>query len=371
MENYKSMNKKISVIIPSYNHQNFIEQTIKSVINQTYKNLEIIVIDDGSFDQSCSIISSISDQRLKFFQQENQGAHNTINRGLNIATGDYIAILNSDDIYHPQRLEECLKLAEIEEIDHQGSSLFTSYIEIIDDQGKSLGIKESFKNMFPYEIDNLEKTFIPTLDPSQNIIMFNYVATTSNFFFHHNIYKQIGNFYGLRYTHDWDYLLRLIQNYQIKVIEQPLLKYRVHASNTIKENQARMILEICWTLAKNLPDILHNTNCFNSFNNDQNIEVGSDNFYWFFNRLYNSIKVYNCEKILLNLILMFQVLKQNNMEQEIMAILEPDNTFHKQLIDDINKILTEKQNYDKITPVNNVELSLRQKIKNLTSKIFR
>lgn len=91
------MKPAISVVIPSYNHARYIERAVYSVLHQTFHKIELIVIDDGSRDDSLSRLARIKDSRLKVFSQENQGAHATINRGLHMAREHYLAILNSDD----------------------------------------------------------------------------------------------------------------------------------------------------------------------------------------------------------------------------------------------------------------------------------
>ena len=92
---------KISVIIPLYNKEHYIEDTIKSVLNQTYSNWEAIIIDDGSTDSSAQITQSINDPRIRFCQQTNQGVSKTRNRGIELATGEYIAFLDADDQWMP------------------------------------------------------------------------------------------------------------------------------------------------------------------------------------------------------------------------------------------------------------------------------
>ena len=79
----------LSVVMPVFNHEKFVGEAIESVLNQTYKNLELIIIDDGSSDGSINIIKSYEkDSRIKFIAQENAGAHNAINRGTGISTGE-------------------------------------------------------------------------------------------------------------------------------------------------------------------------------------------------------------------------------------------------------------------------------------------
>lgn len=90
---------KISVIIPNYNYGSFIEETICSVINQNYKNLEIIVIDGGSTDNSVEIIKKYNSQINYWISEKDEGQADAINKGLLAATGDYVAYINSDDVY--------------------------------------------------------------------------------------------------------------------------------------------------------------------------------------------------------------------------------------------------------------------------------
>jgi len=89
---------KISIIIPAYNHEEYITEAINSVLNQSVKDYEIIIINDGSTDSTEQRILSIHDKRIQYISQKNSGAHSAINRGINLAQGEYISILNSDDI---------------------------------------------------------------------------------------------------------------------------------------------------------------------------------------------------------------------------------------------------------------------------------
>ena len=98
----------VSVVIPAYNHERYVGAAIESVLEQTYSNFELIVVDDGSTDRTADIIKKYSDKRISYYYQENQDAYNTINRGISLARGQFIAILNSDDIYHKKRLETLL-----------------------------------------------------------------------------------------------------------------------------------------------------------------------------------------------------------------------------------------------------------------------
>lgn len=96
----------VSVIIPSYNHSRFIGEAIESLINQTYTDFEIIIVDDCSPDNSVEVIRTFTDPRIKLFvNKRNEGAVYTTNKAIQLATGDYVALLNSDDMWVPNKLE--------------------------------------------------------------------------------------------------------------------------------------------------------------------------------------------------------------------------------------------------------------------------
>ena len=100
------MNQKISVIIPTFNRGNLIRNSIKSVLNQTYKNLEVIVVDDGSIDNTKDVVDKIEDERIKYIKlEENKGGSNARNIGIKYSVGKYISFQDSDDIYYPDKLE--------------------------------------------------------------------------------------------------------------------------------------------------------------------------------------------------------------------------------------------------------------------------
>ena len=238
----------VSVIIPSYNHEKYIGKCIDSVLQQTYKNFELIIIDDGSVDSSNEIISAYADQRIQYIKQSNNGAHHAINKGLALAKGDYLTLLNSDDLYHHDRLEKCLQVFQNNpEID-----FISTWIDIINTSENVLGTKMAWKNMEPWNIRNKELTFAGSGDYALNALMANFVSTTSNMIFKRSVYEKIGGMRNLRFTHDWDFLMRSCSNFNCFSLEESLLKYRVHETNTISSNRKWMLFEICCVVASNI-----------------------------------------------------------------------------------------------------------------------
>lgn len=100
----------ISVIMPAYNRENVIAESINSVLNQSYSDLELIIVDDGSTDNTKDIVQSIRDDRIKYYYQENAGACVARNYGIDLAKGEYIAFHDSDDIWHADKLEKQIEV---------------------------------------------------------------------------------------------------------------------------------------------------------------------------------------------------------------------------------------------------------------------
>jgi glycosyltransferase involved in cell wall biosynthesis len=240
---------EISVIIPSYNHAAYIGKAVESVLSQTTRDLELLVVDDGSRDNSLQVLQGFQDTRMRVIAQSNQGADAAINRGIQKSCGRYLAILNSDDYYAPSRLEKALAaFARAPEL-----SLLCTYIQVIDSTGQLLGIKHGYKDLEPWLLAHPERSFRAGDDLRAALLTENYCATTSNYIFSRAAFEQFGPFRPLRYAHDWDFALRATRVAALEVLPEPLVYYRIHAHNTIRENQAAMIFEICWILAVHLP----------------------------------------------------------------------------------------------------------------------
>ena len=224
----------ISIIIPLYNHRQFVAESLDSIFQQTYNNLELIVVDDGSTDDSGEIAQKIlldSPYPYQFIQQKNKGAHAAINRGIQAAKGDYLAILNSDDRYVPRRIEVLYQQAK----KTRARFLFSGVRHINAD---GMPLAPNTPHRYYYRICSKVTRFFPTLD--FELLRHNRAITSSNFFFHTTLVEEIGEFASYITCHDWDYLLRVMLNESPKYIDQVLLDYRVHPGNTIKrENERR------------------------------------------------------------------------------------------------------------------------------------
>jgi glycosyltransferase involved in cell wall biosynthesis len=157
----------VSVIIPVYNAQDYIQQTILSVLEQTIADIELIVLNDGSTDNSEKVILALqqTDKRIRYQYKPNSGVSDTRNKGLALAQGRYIAFLDADDIWKPDNLEKKLQILEA-----TGKQWVFSNLEYIDENNKPLQM--TVLNFKPYDIvDNLllwEGDVVP--GPCSNIL---------------------------------------------------------------------------------------------------------------------------------------------------------------------------------------------------------
>ncbi len=231
----KRENILISVIIPAYNHEKFIGAAIDSVLAQTVDNFELIIIDDGSTDNTAAVIHGYSDPRLRYYYQENQDAYNAINRGLSMASGRYISILNSDDVYTVDRFERILRYIELQESEGKTfAAAFTDVIPIADtgdiftDPAFGWNLWHRRNRAFFFVADNLYTAFLKG----------NFMVTTSNLFMTAEAAAHVGKFCALRYFHDYDYIFRLLLAFPDGVhylADEKLLYYRIHSGNTLGE----------------------------------------------------------------------------------------------------------------------------------------
>ncbi len=220
----------VSVIIPAYNHEKFIGEAVESVLNQSWKHLELIVIDDGSTDRTGEIVKSYSDQRLTYLYQKNQDAFNAINRGLHLAKGEFVSILNSDDVYPRNRLKRLLKIQK-----KTGMACIFTDIQPIDENSNEILDTEFWWHQ--WHIKNRD-FYRQCKDLYTAFLKGNIMVTTSNLFLRRDAIKKVGDFCSLRYLHDYDYIFRVMLNFPGKVLylaDEKLLYYRLHGGSTLGE----------------------------------------------------------------------------------------------------------------------------------------
>ncbi|WP_075884005.1 glycosyltransferase [Candidatus Protochlamydia sp. W-9] len=224
----------ISVVIPVYNHEKFVSIALDSVLHQSYPLIEIIIIDDGSKDHSAEIVEQWLKQNqtskqgysFTFIRQQNSGAHATINRGLTIAKGSLLTILNSDDIYERDRLKKLVDRLQTE----KGRLIFSG-IKGIDDQGVDLPFSHPWKKSYEDSLCSLVE--MPTV--GFQLMKSNLAISTGNLLFTKDLYEAVGGFRNLELAHDYDFLLRALLHEEPIFFDEPLYLYRLHSNNTFSQ----------------------------------------------------------------------------------------------------------------------------------------
>ena len=218
------MSTKIACVIPSYNHARYVVEAIESALRQTLPPDRLIIIDDGSSDESVKRIRTIHDRRIDLIEQQNQGAHAALNRGLAMAKEcDFVAILNSDDRYHQTRFAKCVAYLQ----KHAGIQLVCTRIRVINHSGVPVGSRDGKQRSLDRIWAHLKKNkdLVPSFGYG------NFTKTTSNFFFRTGAIREFGTY---RYAHDYFAALKLALQDALGLIHEELLDYRIHGTNTIK-----------------------------------------------------------------------------------------------------------------------------------------
>ncbi len=251
---------KVAVLIPLYNHERYITAAVDSLREQTRPPERVIIIDDGSTDGSLAIAQTMARGTpwIEVLSQSNAGAPETINRAVALAGDcDYLAILNSDDCYHPGRIEASLAYLE----QHPDVDLCCSRLRLIDEFGEPLSPDtpraQWFSAAWSYRAptaDEGDATDLPAW-----LGFANFPGTTSNFFARADYLRQ-RPFSAHCFAHDYHALILAALEGRLGIIEETLLDYRVHAANTISTAPERLIREVLHvhvdlarTLAPRLP----------------------------------------------------------------------------------------------------------------------
>jgi len=250
----------VSVVMPAYNHEAFVGEAVASVLEGPWTDLELVVVDDGSADRTADVVAARSDDdRLVLLRQSNRGAHAALNRGLETARGELVLILDSDDAFVPERIGKCVDRLRSD----PGISVVSSWLEVVDAGGASLGVKHGWADLPPWPAPAPGPHLSDLGDPRLAMLETNFVATTSNLAFRRSLVTRHGlRFRDLRYCHDWDFLLAACALGRLALLEEPLVRYRVHGGNTIREGEAEaagqgaMRFEILSTVVRHTPSVL-------------------------------------------------------------------------------------------------------------------
>ena len=173
--------KKVSIVIPAYNCGRFIGQTISSILAQTYSNFELLIVDDGSTDNTKTVIQSFNDERIRYFYQENHGGPSKArNKGIEESTGEYIFIFDSDDLMRLKKIELSVKAME----ENPDADILFTRFSLVDEDNKIL--REDYLKEY-LTLSNLIKTqnidgnayYIKANELLPAVVKSNFIGTSS------------------------------------------------------------------------------------------------------------------------------------------------------------------------------------------------
>ncbi len=205
---------KVSVIIPTYNRANYICETIDSVLSQTFKDFEIIIVDDGSTDHTRDVLEKYRD-RINYHYQVNEGAGAARNKAISLSRGEYLGFIDDDDLWLPNKLE-----VQVKELDENPDVAFVcSGAYQIDGSGQTITYwsakcTETFENLY-------EGDFVLNLTVLLRRKCFDEIG---------------GGDASLIISYDYDLWLRVAKTHKFKHINAPLAKYRLHGNNLSKNH---------------------------------------------------------------------------------------------------------------------------------------
>jgi glycosyltransferase involved in cell wall biosynthesis len=208
---------RITVLMPVYNAERHLREAINSILEQSFRPFEFLIIDDGSTDRSADIIASYCDSRIRFVRNtSNMGISATLNKGIALASCELIARMDADDISHPQRLQKQFGYMKR----NAGCGLLSTWARVVSEEGRLVRLERYRPNFYYYNLTFECWMYHPT-------IMFRKSAV-----------GQVG-MYSMPYSEDYDLFWKMSMHFPIAVLPEALVDYRLSASslNTVLKKE--------------------------------------------------------------------------------------------------------------------------------------
>jgi glycosyltransferase involved in cell wall biosynthesis len=241
MDSNSRANPRVSVIIPTYNRAQLVRRAIQSVLNQTYQDFEIIVVDDGSTDNTTEVVNSIGDERVRCIRhQVNKGASASRNTGIRAARGELIGFLDSDDEWLPEKLQR-----QVDKFDVASANVglvYGGYVVIDDETKKVIGQVHPEKRGYVFK-EVLKASHPP--NPLTPLIK-------------KECFDKVGLFdEDIRFGEDWDMWLRIAEHYEFDFVNEMVAKYYV-SQHQITRDRVSALEELSKFRAKHQQQLAQN-----------------------------------------------------------------------------------------------------------------
>jgi len=202
---------RVSVILPTYNRAHYLAEAIESVVRQTLTDLELIIVDDGSTDSTCELVRAIRDERVRYVAQPHRGLSVALNRGLEKARGDYIARLDSDDVFFPDALASLVAALERE----PAVEVAWASGRLMDREGRDQPRTRGSSEHYPGEM--------------LRSLLYDDCTTSPAMLTRKSCFARVGPYdEGLAFSEDWDMALRLAREFRFRYVDQIVVRIREH-----------------------------------------------------------------------------------------------------------------------------------------------
>ena len=213
---------KVSVVVPTYDSARFLGKAIQSVLDQTFQDWELIVVDDGSTDNTRDVVAAFRDARIRYVHQENRGAPAALNAGIRLGRGAYVAFLGADDRWLAEKL--ALQVAQLDSLPLE------------------VGLVYSDLHLLNLEDDTILGRFLGGREPPRGRVLSQLVRTEGSFLhpcaalIRREVFDKVGVFdEGLKTHEDWDLWIRIATAYEVEALDIPLGMYGRRPSQLTKD----------------------------------------------------------------------------------------------------------------------------------------
>ena len=230
----------VSVLMPTYNHEKFVEESIRSVWAQTYANIELIVLNDGSSDGTRAVIDRLlpdSPIAMRAVHKQNEGLTRTLNQGLALARGQYIALCSGDDRYLPGHVETLM--AAMQHCDAQTIVQGDGYI--IDEHGERIGQHSAQR---PYRSGDIY----------EDLLLFRTNLLGLSALFPAAAFEQVGGYNEASWLDDWEIYLRMTRSYRLHYVPVCVSEYRSHSAGQMTRQPDRLVPDILRIFEENIAE---------------------------------------------------------------------------------------------------------------------
>jgi glycosyltransferase involved in cell wall biosynthesis len=259
--------------MPSYNHEGYIGEALNSVMEQSYQNFEIVITDDGSTDDTVKIIQSINDKRIKLLVNPvNKGISATLNSSIARARGEYISVMGSDDIYEKDKLKKQISVLK----SNKNIGAIFGWADIVDNEGTNINKGSELYKLFQQKNKN-------RFEWLRHFFYKDNCLCASSAMVRKSCHDEVG-YYDERFMQlqDLDLWIRILRHYEIDIIPETLVKYRVlKNSKNVSSEKSDSISRIAWeklSILENYLDISNDADIIRIFPHSKNISPSSQNF---------------------------------------------------------------------------------------------